>query len=249
MASLTEFKSNLNQGLAKSSHFMTRINLPSSLTNVDPVYSNMNKIILFCNQAQLPGISFNSNPIRTYGEVREVPYEKMYAPVSLNFYVDLKMHVKLLFDMWTNAIQDSVTRDFNWPNTYTTKLEILLYDSAHQKRYMSELHGCYPKSVQAIQLDYSSKDVMRLSVDMVYQYAVNTQVDVSSPAQSVSFSEEKIINDYDYGFKNIPSSYYADFGGFQNIMNNYDFTFEGARAAYRYFEDVGELTGYGGLFS
>lgn len=248
MGSLNDFKAQMNKGLAKSSHFAVSLGLPPILSGNNIIISNMKKITLFCDQTQIPGVSFASNQVRVYGEFREVPYEKLYEPITLSFYVDVSMHVKLLFDTWISSIQDTKTRDFNWPESYlSNNIDILVEDTEDKQRYMVSLRNCFPKAISPIQLDYSAKDIMKLSVNLSYQFAEFTQIEQSTITRE-DYTQEKIVLDYDYSYRKIPESYFSDFSGFQNAMNNYDFTFDGVRDAFRTIEDVSEVTGYGGMF-
>lgn len=146
MSKLNEFISEVKGGMAKSHHFAVQLTLPSAISNLEPIKSNMNKIILFCDQAQLPGVSYSTNPVRSYGEVKEVPYEKLFEQVNLSFYVDADLTVKKLFDEWIALVQDPVTRDFNYPSKYISdSINILIYDNQNQERYRVALNKVFPK--------------------------------------------------------------------------------------------------------
>ena len=55
------------------------------------------------------------------GEFREVPYEKLYEPINMTFYVDNDMQVKKLFDEWMSLISDPSTRTYNYYNNYNNR--------------------------------------------------------------------------------------------------------------------------------
>ena len=59
-------------------------------------------VLLLCDQVQLPGTNFNTSDMRTYGEVRKAPYERLYDDVNMSFYVDTGLTVKKFFDDWQN---------------------------------------------------------------------------------------------------------------------------------------------------
>lgn len=249
MSTLNDFISQVKQGMAKPNHFVVQLNLPSALTNIQSV--NMDKVILFCDQAQLPGISFGTTPVRSYGEVREVPYEKLYEGVNLSFYVDANMTVKSLFDDWIALIQNPITRDFNFPTTYVTDtIKIIVENSQGESVYLCTLHECYPKAVAPIQLDYSAKDVMKMNVSMTYKYATTAQL---SKTTSVDIGNSQIGNfmeQFNYGFESlaeIPNNYFNDFSGFQDQFKDFDLSFGDAKSVSS-FENIGVKTGFGGLF-
>lgn len=252
MTMLNDFVSEIKAGVAKQTHFTVQLTLPESIANLGGIKENMNKIILFCDQAQLPGISFSSAQVRSYGEFKEVPYEKLYEPVNLSFYVDKDLQVKKLFDAWLALIQSPRTRDFNWPKNYlTNKIDIIVQDTQNNNRYKASLFNVYPKAVAPIQLDYSAKDVMKMQVTLSYQYSTSMQLGISA---GVSGDEALGLNPqmptYNYGWDTlaeVPKDYFDDFAGFQSSVANWDFSLEGAKS-YTSLENIGNITGFGGIF-
>lgn len=249
MSTLNDFISQVKRGMAKPNHFLVQLNLPPALTNAQSI--DMQKVILFCDQAQLPGISFGTNPVRSYGEVREVPYEKLYEGVNLSFYVDADMMVKSLFDEWIALIQNPETRDFNYAQKYLTDtIKIYVENSQGENVYLCTLHECYPKAIAPIQLDYSAKDVMKMSVSITYKYATSEKLRKTTSINVENSQIDSIMEKYNYGFKSlaeIPNNYFNDFSGFQDQLKDFDLSFGDAKSIAS-FENVGVKTGFGGLF-
>lgn len=247
MSKLNEFISNVKMGMAKTSFFTVQLTLPTALNNYEPAKSNMNKIILFCEQAQIPGISFSTNQVRSYGEFREIPYEKLYEPVQLSFYVDADMNVKKLFDSWIDLVQNTTTRDFNYPNQYTTdKIDIIVQDSMDAPKYTVSLNKAYPKTIAPIQLDYNSKDIMKMQVTMVYQYAKVSQVYSPQTQQMASMiGVNQFINNGGDSYT-IPDAYFNNFDEFQGQFQNVDFSY-GVKSITS-IENMNEDLGLGGIF-
>lgn len=257
MSTLNEFISGVKAGMARTNHFMVQLTLPEQLSIEDPIRSNMRKIILFCDQAQIPGLSYGTNQVRSYGEFREVPYEKLYEAVNLSFYVDVDMNVKALFDKWMALVQDPVTRSFNYPKEYcSSTVSILVSGSDERDRYQVNLKNVYPKAVAPIQLDYSSREIMKLQVTFTYEYAEFKQLLVSSNAyldDNINVTQK--IAEFDYGYE-APEQYFNSFLAFQNDYNQYQNQFnQYQNLSYNVdknfgisAEDVGIKTGYGGIF-
>lgn len=250
---LTEFIAEVKGGVAKTNFFAVNLTLPELLHSIEPIKSKMNRVMLFCDQAQLPGLSFSTSQVRSYGEYKEVPYEKLFESVTLSFYVDADMTVKKLFDEWVGLIQDPTTRQFNYPKYYLTdKIDIIVTDAQDQQRYMVTLHRAYPKAISPVQLDYATKDVMKLQVTLSYQYATMTQL-----AGGIKENSTDLMNNitsqmpnFDYGFGSlttIPTSYFNDFNKFQQAYQNVDFSFDGAKTVLS-ADNIGEFTGFGGIF-
>jgi hypothetical protein len=127
-------------------------------------------IVLLCDQVQIPGTNFNTADMRTFGEVRKAPYERLYEDVNMSFYVDTNMQVKKFFDNWMLRIQNPMTRTFNYYDNYTNDIVIEVQDLKNQSRYGIKLFEAFPKSIGAVQLDYAGKDIMKLSVNFAYKY-------------------------------------------------------------------------------
>ena len=58
----------------------------------------------------------------------------------------------------------------------TTKLAIQVEDLNDKPIYQIKLFECYPKNIGTVQLDYASKDVMKLTVEMQYKYWVSQNI-------------------------------------------------------------------------
>lgn len=129
-----------------------------------------NLIGMYCDQIQLPGYNINTTPSNTYGETREIPYGRLFDPITVSFYVDNDMKVKKYFDDWIFKIQNPHDRTFNYYNKYTVDLQVNVEDLENNIKYSYVLYECYPKTIGAIQLDYASKDVMKLPITLVYKY-------------------------------------------------------------------------------
>lgn len=204
----------------------------------------MTKILLFCEQAQLPGVSFSTSQVRSFGEFKEVPYEKLYEPISLSFFADSDLTVKTLFDKWVNLIQDTNTRMYSYPDEYVTdNIKIFVHDVQNQKKYCVTLYECYPKAVSPIQLDYNNKEIMRVQVQMVYKYFTTEQITTGQTHNNIVPQDPVTENLMNYGFKSvesiIPTSYFNAFDSFQDTVNNY------SRMASSAIEDMNVFTGWG----
>jgi len=203
-----------SDGLARSNRFAVEFSLPQTIIPYGGQHNNKNlrDILLFCDTAQLPGINFSTTQSRTFGEFREIPYEKLFDPITLSFYVDTKLNVKQLFDTWTETIQDPFKKTFNYYNYYTTNLDIYVLDVNNKVKYKCKLFEAYPKTVAAIALDQAAKDVMRLNVTMQYRnYATSSFEDELSGNSIIS-----VPSDYYYNNK----QFQGKFNDFNNVFQN-----------------------------
>jgi len=182
-----------------------------------PGWSNTStqNILLFCDQAQLPGVNYSTVQNRVFGEFREVPYEKLYDSLTLSFYVDTDMKVKEMFDDWMNAISNPNTRTYGYYNDYTTQIDIEVQDINDKKRYQLTLSECYPKNIGTIQLDYASKDIMKLTVQMQYKNWTATPVTQLPNDQVISTS---LIDKFTRNFTGFQETLNKTLGGAGNFV-------------------------------
>jgi hypothetical protein len=252
MTSLNKFIANVKDGMATTSHFTVSLTLPSKISKIQGV--NIEKVLLFCDQTPLPGTSLGTAQVRSYGEFREVPYERLYEPITLSFYVDADMTVKYLFDKWMGLVQSEISRDFSYSTDYLTNtVKIIVQNMEGDSVYACTLFKCYPKAIAPIQLDYAGKDVMKLSVTLMYQYyRVETLTPVKTQQGNVQpIQASSIMQDYDYGYDSsgvIPQNYYTDFSAFQDSVQDLDF-YSGELLTVNDTENIGEFTGFGGVFT
>ena len=157
------------EGLARNNRYRIELNKPASLANNDTFF-NMEKIQMYCEQVNIPGLNVNTFGTRSYGETREAPYEFNYDPINLTFYSDTGMNIKYFFDSWIKSIQRGNSRTYNYYNDYTCPMKIIVQNIDDEEIYKVTLHEVFPKITMPILLDYGSKDVMKVSVTLEYKY-------------------------------------------------------------------------------
>jgi hypothetical protein len=205
--SFSEFLAEVKQtGLAKNNRFVVSIDGAGGYADNN---NDFRKILLFCESAQLPGQSLATVPNRTFGEMRETPYDRLYEPITLNFYVDRAMHVKYFFDKWMDSIYNPATRKFSYYSDYTYDITIDVLDIQNNTNYRVALFEAYPKSVSAVALDQNNKDIMKLSVTFQYKNWTSQPLAVYYKGAGEPFSP------------GILESYNRDFYDVQNAFNNF----------------------------
>lgn len=228
---ISDFVSSISTGLARTNRYSVLMEFPS-VVNTEGLLDTRT-MLMFCDQIQLPGLTVQTSPNRTFGEVRETPYEFNYEPITMSFYVDSKMHVKVLFDDWVKGLQSMDRRTFRYYDQYICpQMNILVQDTLDRSTYQVNLYECYPKSIGAVQMDYASKDIMKIQVTMVYKFWKSVEIDPApSDSQLASGSplQGAISRGIDIpffeGFQtdinsivNIPNQYLEDFSTFQSTV-------------------------------
>ena len=180
-SSLQDFISQVkSNGLSRTNRFTVNIGWPNGMP-LDPTAARLTQ--LYCEQAVLPGMAYGTTPVRSFGENREVVYERNFETVTLTFYVDTKMTVLGMFNDWMNLIIDPTTRLVGFYDDYVSPtMSVVVEDIGGANTYVTEFFEVYPKSIAPIQLDYNSKDVAKLAVTFNYKYHINSVLG-SAPVQ------------------------------------------------------------------
>lgn len=159
------------KGIARTNRFTVDLTPPKALGE------NVKRMLLFCEKASLPGINIATAQARTYGELREMPYERLFDPVQLTFHVDRNMTIKTIFDEWMGYIVNPSDRTMGYYSNYVTPMTIRVQDLEDKTTYLVQLYEAYPKSIGTIALDAGqNNDTMRLDVTFNYKYWVATPV-------------------------------------------------------------------------
>ena len=133
--------------------------------------SDMSRMLLmYCSAAQLPGLNNSTTPARTFGEYREMPYERLFEAVNLEFYIDRPMKIKTYWDNWMGEVISPVTRKFNYYKNYTKDVTIFVLDKKDKNVYGCTLYEAYPKTINPIALTAEGKDVMKIAVTLQFRY-------------------------------------------------------------------------------
>lgn len=166
------------KGIARTNRFTVDFTPPKAMGE------NVKRMLLFCEKATLPGINFTSTSNRTFGESREVVYDRIFDPVTLTFHVDRKMSVKSIFDDWSAYIINPIDRTVGWYSNYVTPLTIRVQDLEDKTTYLVQLMEAYPKSIVPISLDAgNNNDTMRLDVTFQYKYWMATPIETDPYTQ------------------------------------------------------------------
>lgn len=170
MSSITDFVGQLTSGFARTNRYSVELALPPAVRDSTHI-SDVQRMLLLCESVQLPALNVNTTQIRTFGEIREMPYEFNYDAISMSFYVDGDMIVKNIFDKWIKSIQQGTTRNFNYYDNYVAPtMRINVEDLEDNVVQTITLYEAYPKTVNAVQLSYEQKDIMKLTVSMMYRW-------------------------------------------------------------------------------
>lgn len=195
MSKLDEFIAQVKTvGLARTNRYTVIITPPPRLNDG----GSLDVFSMMCDQVQLPGINLATTQNRSFGEFREVPYEKLYGDIQLSFYVDNDLSVKRFFDDWMAVIQNNGSRTFEYYNNYVSDMIINVEDLEDNVRYSVTAYECYPKTISPIQMDYSAKDIMKMQVTMQYKYWRRSEDTPHAPLTPPSIDRDEMASETYY---------------------------------------------------
>lgn len=220
------------EGLSRTNRFGCTVDAPKTL-RTNPTFASADfyrKLFLYCESINIPGVNMSTTPVRTFGETREMPYEKIFEPVTANYYIDTGFKVKAFFEAWQDSVQNTTDRTIQFYNNYVSTVHLFINDVANNTRYLVKLHEAYPKAVASINLSQSSNEVAKISVTYAYKYFTSALY-APPPAKNKGWFSSILEGIQDIGNKvltdpagvivnslPVAANYFSDFTGFQNTF-------------------------------
>jgi len=131
---------------------------------------------LLCQGASLPASELSSIPVSFMGRQVKLPGTRTFADLTLTFYNDEDMTLRVAFENWAHDIQ-------NFANVFGNKVEINAESEIISEVKVTQLgkkgnelrrykfHTAFPTSVSDIALSYGDTDTIeQFTVNMAYQY-------------------------------------------------------------------------------
>jgi len=163
--SISDFKSSFSTDLARPSRFDVSIPVPIGMV---PYLGTSRRLNLRCESAELPGRSIATTNMKIYGVEEKFPYMTAYNDISLTFVVGDDMREKKFFDSWVNWISPSFSYDVKYKSDYAVIIKVNQYNLKNEVSYSVDLIDAYPIAINALQLDWSSDNIHKLTVTFAY---------------------------------------------------------------------------------
>ena len=147
---------------------------------------------MWCHSAQTPQVTIlTADDHIEAGVKRKFAYDQDYQNLTLGFYIDQDFKVKRFFDQWKQAIV-SQKRYFGYPDDYTAPSLILsIINSQDEVTYTYEYTNIFPKSVNSVDLSYSSgTQVSTFTVDFVFEDVFYSSV----KDKNVTYTSKPVVN-------------------------------------------------------
>lgn len=169
MANLQQFiQSVKHSNVSRAAHYYVEIGTPPFLRTSPDKIALIN---LYCEATQLPEFALATTQSKVDGLNTEIVVDKSYGRLPCVFICDKDMTIKTFFDSWLNGIVSSRGGVFAYPNEYTIdQIKIYQLDTQFNPVYTVTIHNAYPRVVNDISLNYSSRDYNRVQVEFAYRY-------------------------------------------------------------------------------
>jgi hypothetical protein len=130
-------------------------------------------LALQCEATEIPGKSYTTSDVKTYGPSFKVPNQTVYNDISLTFICNNEFSERKLFDAWMETIRSPNTNNFRFAKDdngagYMTQLKIIQYDDFVKQIYSVELMDAFPIGISSQQLSWSDDNLHRLTVQFSY---------------------------------------------------------------------------------
>jgi len=151
---------------------------------------------LRCEGIELPGRTLDTSPQQNlYGPERDLVTGYTYADVTATFQCSSDMRERQYFETW----QEMAFNDENWSiqyyDNYRGKVYIHTLDEQNNKRFGIELVDCFPKTIGAQPLSYTTPNSYQtLTVTFNYRYWKNLEDETTKTQSLSSRIAERAVN-------------------------------------------------------
>ena len=183
--------------LAQNNHFLvTFSSLTPAVESYLTTYTRITNIKNFlsrnlgilCSDASLPTSTLATAEVKDnfMGVPQQFAHTRFYTDISYSFYIDEDYTLLKVFEGWMEYISsganDNVDQDhrayyrrMKYPDSYKCNT---MYINKFEKNYKRTLRyrfvNVFPKSINAIQVQYGSADILKVTVNFNYdRYIVN----------------------------------------------------------------------------
>lgn len=136
-----------------------------------------NEIVLFCEEAQIPGLSTSVKELRlgAWTEFRSTNLEFLTQDSVFTFLADEDWSIRAAFENWMFLCSNPNSKELGWATDYYGSVEISSLKptkskdeavSKHEVIGRWVLHECFPKIISLSPFAMNNTTVMRVSVTM-----------------------------------------------------------------------------------
>ena len=188
MANISDFKSQLIGGGARSNQFRAYLHFP---TYVSVGALEGARAQFLCKAASLPGSTIADVPVQYRGREVHFAGERTFQPWTVTIYNDVTFGLRNAFESWQSGIQRyAATEGKTNPSDYQVELEIHQLDRNGSILKVYKFSDAYPINIAPIQLDFETPNqIETFDVEFQYNYFTsNTGTDTDGSSFGVNVS-------------------------------------------------------------
>ncbi len=119
----------------------------------------------------IPGFMLEQVPVALHGvELRYAGRANYSHSFSVTLIETRDIGTRNMLRRWQKLARDWQSNSGNYKSTYSTTIELVLYDDIPQEIASLKLFGCWPETVDDSQMDNSSSGVVTTSVTFSYDF-------------------------------------------------------------------------------
>lgn len=126
------------------------------------------RMSLFCEEAQLPGISATNVPVKigNWTEFRNQNVEFLTQDVVFTFLTDPNLNIRRFFEDWIALTSNTVSKEVAFQNDVSGVVDIHVLDNQNNISAQYRLYDCLPKLINVSPMAWSNTGHMRMSLSM-----------------------------------------------------------------------------------
>ena len=150
----------------------SQTNVAAQMMGEQMMNGTARKTALRCQTFEFPGRNLDTTEdTNIYGPVRNIVSGYSYAETTAVFQCSSDMKEKMFFETWQRLAYNPQTWAMQYYNDYSGSIKIFQLDETDRQRYGIELFECFPKTIAAQALDYSTVNAIQtVSVTFSYRY-------------------------------------------------------------------------------
>ena len=150
----------------------SQTNIFAQLMGENVANQTARKTALRCQSFEFPGRNLDTmEDTNIFGPVRNVVSGYSYGDVTAVFQCSSDMKEKRFFETWQRLAYNPQTWAMQYYNDYVGSIKLFQLDETDRQRYGVEMVECFPKTIAAQPVDYSTVNAIQtVSVTFSYRY-------------------------------------------------------------------------------
>ena len=181
-----------NNGYALPNRFDVVITPPPKIGGggQENIFSGMDSksatrdISLRCESVQLPGRNLaTGTDSNIYGPTREIVEGVTYAEdLNMTFQASSGLDERVFFENWQRQAFNEQSWNIGYYKDYVADIDLFLLDKQNQRRYGLRIHEAFPKTINAIDLNYgTNNEIIKTSVSFSFRYWTALNITQQAP--------------------------------------------------------------------